>query len=397
MKNSTYDIIVCGGGAGGLSFVSEWLRQAPADFRVLLLEATPKNENDRTWCYWGSEPLPYPASHVKDWSNIRISCGKQSATKKATKFRYFEIDSLQFYQEVHQKLAQQPWFERRLATVTAIHSSIQLCQVETTAGTFKAKYVVNSIPDMVQQLPEHYALTQNFRGLRIRVADPVFDPDTVELMDFFPVNDDAAASFFYVLPYSKTEALIEYTRLSGDVWAEPDYDPYIGSYLSNKYGVTNFEVISDEFGVIPMTDFPYSRKPHPRIFQIGTIGGDTKPTTGYTFHFIQRHARTIVQEIVRAQSAEKPRLRFKFYDKLLLSIMLKHPDQVGEIMFQLFKNLPLSLVFKFLDERTNLLEDILIFSVLPKRIFLKALFEPKPSFYERNPAVPLDTALRRAK
>jgi len=216
-------------------------------------------------------------------------------------------------------------------------------------------------------------------------------------MDFFTVKGENAASFFYVLPYSETEALVEYTRLSSDVWKPEAYDPFITTYLKSRFDVSDFEIIDEEFGVIPMTDFPYEQKPHPRIFQIGTVGGDTKHTTGYTLHFIQKHAQKIIREMFTRGKAQPAVSRFKFYDGLLLRIIIKHPEKTAGIMYRLFKYLPLSLVFKFLDERTNLLEEAYIFSVLPKFTFLKALFGPKPDLYERKPQVPMDTAFRRAR
>lgn len=397
MKELTYDIVVCGGGAGGLSFMSNWLGSSLNNLRVLLVEKELKNERDRTWCYWAKEPLPYPESHVKTWKKVRIAHQAKDTIKTSATQRYFEINSQKFYQEVHKQLETLPNFVKCKATVTDIRPRIQYCEVDTTIGTVRANYVINSIPDLLQQLPGRYLLTQNFKGIRIKTSKPVFDPELVELMDFFPVSEEKTASFFYVLPYSETDALIEFTRLSTDIWNSDAYDEYLKTYLKEKYDVSDFQVYDSEFGVIPMTDFPYERKPHPRVFQIGIVGGDTKATTGYTFHFIQNHARAIVQEITNTAQPRSSGLRFKFYDKLLLTIILKQPEKTAEIMFKLFNRLPLSLVFKFLDERTNLFEEAFIFSHLPKEIFLKALFQLKTVLYEKKSEVFMGPVFRRAR
>jgi len=179
MRKSTYDIIVCGGGAGGLSFLSKWILSSLDNLRVLLIEEKFKNTHDRTWCYWSKTPLPYPESHVKSWNKFRISDGKRAIVKNSSTVRYFEINSLSFYQEVHGKLNSHPTFEQCLATVTAIRPGIRHCEVETTAGIFSTNHVINSIPDLVQPTPGRLLLTQNFKGIRLKTQKPVFDPDLV--------------------------------------------------------------------------------------------------------------------------------------------------------------------------------------------------------------------------
>ena len=59
---------------------------------------------------------------------------------------------------------------------------------------------------------------------------------------------------------------------------------YIKSLKIDKY-----KIIENEFGVIPMTCYPFERKNTSKILNIGTSGGWTKPSSGYTFKFIEKN------------------------------------------------------------------------------------------------------------
>ena len=55
--------------------------------------------------------------------------------------------------------------------------------------------------------------------------------------------------------------------------------------------------MEEEFGIIPMTnaDFPFFKN---GMYYIGTAGGQTKASTGYTFRFIQKQADAIVEQLI---------------------------------------------------------------------------------------------------
>jgi hypothetical protein len=66
--------------------------------------------------------------------------------------------------------------------------------------------------------------------------------------------------------------------------------------------------------------------------------------------------------------------RFKFYDRLLLMILLLWPSYGKEIFTRLFYKRPILTIFSFLDEKSSLLEEIKIFMSLPFKPFIMALF-----------------------
>jgi len=104
--------------------------------------------------------------------------------------------------------------------------------------------------------------------------------------------------------------------------------------------------------------------------------GALKPTTGYGFLRMMHHGKSIA--IALNKNTLIPTLyrkkRFRFYDDLLLRILQKHPHRGKQIFDQLFQHKRASTVMRFLNEKTNLLQEIMIFLWLPKRLFLRTLF-----------------------
>lgn len=126
-----------------------------------------------------------------------------------------------------------------------------------------------------------------------------------------------------------------------------------------------------------MTNHPFPTKNGDRIFRVGTAGGDTKPTTGYTFKNIQKHVNAVLDELQGIPTMEHPVRRFAFYDDLLLNIMKNKPELVAQIMGDLFANNDFSQILKFLDEETHLVEEVPLLTSLPWKPFLLALYQQK--------------------
>jgi lycopene beta-cyclase len=66
--------------------------------------------------------------------------------------------------------------------------------------------------------------------------------------------------------------------------------------------------------------------------------------------------------------------RYWYYDLLLLDILYKDNSKGRRIFESLFKGSSPQLIFKFLDEETNVKDDFEIISSCPKSYFTKALF-----------------------
>jgi lycopene beta-cyclase len=168
--------------------------------------------------------------------------------------------------------------------------------------------------------------------------------------------------------------LIEYTLFSPNLLQEAAYDAALKSYVKNQLGVQAYTVEGTETGIIPMTNFPFVER-QANVINIGTAGGQTKGSSGFTFRFIQKHSKAIVDSLLQNGapfSVPSQSRRFRFYDSVLLHI-LQHQTLPGASIFStLFeKNRPDS-VLKFLDNETSLPEELRLINTLPTLPFMKA-------------------------
>ena len=138
-------------------------------------------------------------------------------------------------------------------------------------------------------------LWQHFQGIEIETNKNIFDDEIVNLMDF-NCDQKNDVHFFYTLPFNKNRALIETTWLSDlEDQSLMNYDLQLENYIKNNLGIKNYNVNFKEKGAIPL--FYPSIKNDNKTINIGTAGGMTRLSTGYTFLNIQEHSKYIVKNI----------------------------------------------------------------------------------------------------
>jgi lycopene beta-cyclase len=178
------------------------------------------------------------------------------------------------------------------------------------------------------------------------------------------------------LPFSPNEALVEYTLFSKDLLEKSDYENAIKSYLE-KLGITEYEITEKEYGKIPMTCYPFWKHNSKNIINIGSAGGWTKASTGFTFKNTIKKSKLLVSFLANEKDFHQfhQKDRFWLYDLLLLDILDQHNEKGTTIFSSLFQKGKASLIFKFLDEETSFWEDLHVIWKCPKSLFMKALFK----------------------
>jgi len=215
---------------------------------------------------------------------------------------------------------------------------------------------------------------QHFKGWLIKTDAPSFDVNVGTLMDF-RADQQRGTTFFYVLPFSSTEALVEYTLFSKEILADDIYENALKEYVEQQLKIETYEIQEKEFGVIPMSNFRFPTVQN-KIINIGTAGGQTKASSGYTFRSIQKQSKAIVNNLLQGKTFSKPHTgRFHFYDSVLLHILEHNTLRGADIFTDLFKKNAPGQVLKFLDNETSLPEELRIISSLPTMPFLKAAIE----------------------
>ena len=108
---------------------------------------------------------------------------------------------------------------------------------------------------------------------------------------------------------------------------------------------------------------------------IGSAGGMTRLSTGYTFLNIQEQSKYIRENIENISNTKKYEIakKYQFLDEIFLRVIKKHPEKMADIFFKMFMGSPKT-VIKFLSNKSNFFEDLSIILRMPKLTFIKALF-----------------------
>lgn len=379
MEKQVFDYIICGGGASGLLLANALLEDPHFKAKkILLIEKEDKNSNDRTWCFWEKSPGNFDGLLKKTWASATFKSEELHIDFKLEPYQYKMLRSKLFYTKIHLKIEAAQHLTLLKAEVLEIKEDGAFTQISTSKGIFESQKVFNSIfnPNALYAQKKYPVLKQHFVGWFIKTKTPQFDPEKVFFMDF-DIPQEQQTRFLYVLPFDEKHALVEYTLFSEELLEKEEYETGITDYLKTK-GITNFKIEEKEQGNIPMSCFPFEQFNTPSLLNIGTAGGWTKASTGFTFMNTHRN----VDRLVSFLKSEKPlnqfqtKNRFRFYDLLFLDVLLKYNDQGSDLFHRMFaKNKPLT-IFRFLDEKTSFMEELKIlssFSFNQIRWFLSAL------------------------
>ncbi len=351
-----FDYVIIGGGCAGLSLAYELeINDKLKEKSLAIIENRKEYKRDKTWSFWKVLDHNFDDCVIKSWNNFTINTSENSHELKNKKFPYQSIDSGKFYNKISSKLSNNSnvSFYKNLSEINS-----------------KNSIIFNSV---FQKQLDKSDLWQHFQGIEIETPKKIFDDEIINLMDF---NCDQRNSvhFFYTLPFSRNKALIETTWLSDlEDHSLRDYDLQLENYIKNNLGIKNYKINFTEKGAIPLF-YPSFRNDN-KLINIGSAGGMTRLSTGYTFLNIQEHSKYIVKNIEKIDKIKKFNLgkKYHFLDKVFLRVLKNHPEKMPKIFFNMFRTSS-STIIKFLSNKSNLIEDVNIISKMPKLIFFKALF-----------------------
>ena len=355
MKEFNYVII--GGGCAGLSLAYELeIHEKLKDKTLAIIEPRKEYKRDKTWSFWKVAPHNFDDCVKKNWENFSVNIPGKTNYLECKNFPYQSIDSGLFYEKIRNKLKKNEniFFFKNIEEINKQNS-----------------LVFNSVPNIKKN---HLNLWQHFCGVEIKTNNDTFDEKIFNLMDF-DCEQRESVHFFYTLPYTKNRALVETTWLSKmNDNSQKDYENQINNYIKNNLKIKNYEITYKEEGAIPLF-YPLNKNEKNKI-NIGTAGGMTRLSTGYTFLNIQEHSKYIRENIDNISNAKKFEIdrKYQFLDEIFLRVLEKNPEKMSDVFFRMFKTSPKT-VIKFLSNKSNFLEDLSIIFKMPKLIFIKALFD----------------------
>lgn len=412
-----YDYVLAGGGGAGLSLALHLVDcEALQDRTILLVDREVKGANDRTWCFWETEPLPYRELAHRSWTTMRFIGGGHDLELDLGPYHYQMLRSEDFYRHALKRL-------HDCDNVTVLHAEVESIDDEGALASVSLRPSAAPCPeeavdiassdDLVSEYDSPYQsgipaperlteplrvtadyvfdstwdygrfrvdeskyhnLKQHFLGRVIRAPHDVFDVDRATMFDFRTAQD-GVMRFVYTMPSNRREALVEYTLFSHDLLPPAEYDERLNRYIRNIIGLKEWEVHEEESCIIPMTDYPFERRPGPRILRIGTLGGRVKASTGYAFARMQRDARAITGSLAAHNHPfdlpVTPK-RYGVFDSIMLQVLYRYGHRAEKVFSNLFVKNPTERIFRFLDEDDGRWENIKLMSSVPIPLFLLA-------------------------
>ena len=352
-----FDYIIIGGGCAGLSLAYELeINEKLNEKTLAIIEPRTEYKKDKTWSFWKVADHNFEDCVKKSWKNFTVNTANKTNHLECVDYPYQSVDSGLFYEKINNKLKENKniSFFKNIDEINSRNS-----------------FVFNSVPLIKKN---HHNLWQHFCGVEIETKNNFFDEQIFNLMDFDCEQRDSV-HFFYTLPFTKNKALVETTWLSKmNDNSQKDYDQQIKDYIKNHLKIKDYEIIYKEEGAIPLF-YPVYEKEKNKI-NIGTAGGMTRLSTGYTFLNIQEHSKYIRENIENISNSKRFEIdkKYQFLDDIFLRVLNKHPEKMSDIFFKMFKTSPKT-VIKFLSNKSNFFEDLKIILKMPKWTFIKALFD----------------------
>jgi len=378
----SYDFIIAGGGAAGLSLAIHLLNSPLADRPILLIDLDEKKQNDRTWCFWTEQPTLFDSILCRSWNQISFISDSFQKTYQLSPYRYQMIRGIDFYNYARQELAKHPNVEWIQGYVERVEDSGKVATVTVGNKKYNGQWVFDSLFRQAEFFPNphryHY-IKQHFKGWEIETPSDVFNVQSPILFDF-RVPQLGEMRFIYILPLSEHRAWVEFTLFSSNLLTNIEYEKGLRDYIVKVLGVSKYHIHSEENGNIPLSDQPFNRRSGQHILNIGTKGGRVKPTTGYAFLRIQRDSINIIQSLLKHGHPFKipaDPFSYRFTDSVMLQLMYRRGGEMKTIFSELFLNNPIQRLLKFLDESATPLEVLQVMTSLPPWPFLQALVKLK--------------------
>ena len=380
--SSKFDYIIVGGGLSGLHLSYCFLKDKYFnDYSFLIIDKEKSKKEDNFFSFWEAGNGKWDKILKQKWNKADFYSSTGKVVMDFSEYNYKTLSSSKFEEYVKRKIKKKKNFKFINDTVLKIREDKNKLVVVGNKKNYQAKHIFDSrLPGGVhKEIKKYTYLKQHFLGWVIKTDEKKFNKKSFVFMDY-RIRDKNHTAFTYVLPFKKNEALIEHTYFSKDECDREVYEEYIREYLSKYYNTINYKIIKSEYGVIPMTSYPFYKESTKNITKIGTAGGWVKPSTGYSFKSCEKYSLKILKNIKEGKKIGIiPEKKYYFLDKILLGVLSQY-NHLGETVFyKMIKRNPTKRVLEFLNEESKLSDILKIIismrSIYFVRVFIKSLYK----------------------
>lgn len=377
MKQRSFDFAILGGGCAGLSLARELSLKKHFQKKIVIIEPRTTYLNDRSWCFWESQDINLqkilePIIH-HSWQQWRFSGENFSHIHSSEGRRYCYIAAEDFYHQALSLIHPNQHIELRQGqtAVKIKHSQEGFLILLEEGSSLHANQVIDTRSTVYRDSHEAQ-MWQIFYGYEIETSHPIFDDRIVGLMENL-TGKSTATQFLYVLPFSKTRALLELTQFSKTLFAPEKLATDLNHYLLDKLGNHHFKILRTESAALPMGLTSLTRSTLPHYHYAGITAGAIRPATGYAFIRIQQWAQNSANRLCHGKSllpVKQSMPLVKAMDHVFLGILQDTPA-LGASLFQaLAERVSGDSLVRFLMDEAKFKDCYQVIKALPKLRFL---------------------------
>jgi lycopene beta-cyclase len=370
-----WDIVIVGGGLSGLALAAELAAPEFAALSVLVLEKRPAYLRDRTWSYWAHKAgnqHRYSKLERARWGQWSVSLNERYCLHGSAQLVYATLDADEFYAEAAQSIESTKHVELRLGADVAsisVKAPDQSFSLTTELGSaVHARWVFDARPP---QRMASSTLVQQFVGWEVHTEHDAFDTRAVQLMVFEPHTK--GLHFWYVLPYSARNALVESTWISPASW-QPDCTQELQQYLAQRLEGKPYSLDAVQTAL------------ENQAVPLGRGGGTLRPSTGYAFLDTLAHAKGLADSlrstlneggVQKARSDWRPQAFTRpatdlWMDAVFLNALSQDWLRAPHYFMQMFERVGADGVVAFLSGTATQAQRIAIMRALPVMPFASA-------------------------
>jgi lycopene beta-cyclase len=379
MSAAPFDIAILGGGCSGLSLAGRFSKTKIAS-KVIILEARDNYIHDRNWSFFLKNNLlpAYSDIITKSWSSWKFSDLKEQLEHHSPDYSYVTVQSINFY---HKMLALIKADSRQsLKTSTKVEAVEWLPKrnsflISTHNERIESKVIIDTRSWPTRELLELSSYYQIFYGTEVELERDFFDDSSAQLMmNMKPLETGMA--FSYILPFSKREALIEYTVFSSCYQDPLTLKESLEQCLKSLGLPEAYRVKNVECAVLPMGQVFKSCNYLGRYYSLGIRGGHLRESSGYGFLTLNQISETVISGLEKLRKVKIPKGYSPFTrlaDRHFIKTIKEQPEATPEIFMALARNLSPEVFARFMNNSHSSFELLKIIWAVPKRPFLRAL------------------------